>query len=75
MLFADLTNPSLADLVNTNARMASVFLNAVGVDLPTPEMEADARDAACIGQDDRVLCIEDDTTDDGTVIPADAYLD
>ena len=36
---------------------------------PTPEQEQAARDAACYGQDDRALCIDEDTTDDGTVIP------
>ena len=76
MLFADLTNPTLSDLVGTNARMASVFLNAVGGDLPTPEMQAAERDAACYGQDDRVLVIgEEDTTECGQVIPNHAFLD
>ena len=40
---------------------------------PTPEMTAAERDAACYGQDDRVLCIDEDTTDDGTVIPEWAF--
>ena len=40
---------------------------------PPPEQEQAARDAACYGQDDRVLCIDEDTTDDGTVIPEWAF--
>ena len=40
---------------------------------PTSEQEQAARDAACYGQDDRVLCIDEDTTDDGTVIPEWAF--
>jgi len=41
---------------------------------PTPEMEQAARDAACYGQDDRVLCIaEQDATEDGTPIPPWAF--
>tara|TARA_R110002012_G_scaffold40138_3_gene110712 strand:- start:84 stop:323 length:240 start_codon:yes stop_codon:yes gene_type:complete len=40
---------------------------------PTPEQEQAARDAACYGQDDRALCIGEDTTDDGTVIPEWAF--
>tara|TARA_R110000851_G_scaffold269815_4_gene422490 strand:- start:248 stop:484 length:237 start_codon:yes stop_codon:yes gene_type:complete len=40
---------------------------------PTPEQEQAARDAACYGQDDRALCIDEDTTDDGTVIPEWAF--
>ena len=40
---------------------------------PTPEMEQAARDAACYGQDDRALCIGEDTTDDGTPIPEWAF--
>ena len=41
---------------------------------PTPEMEQAARDAACYGQDDRVLCIDEpDMTDCGQVIPEWAF--
>ena len=40
---------------------------------PTPELEQAARDAACDGQDDRALCIGEDTTDDGTPIPEWAF--
>jgi len=36
---------------------------------PTPEMVAAERDAMGYGQDDRVLCIEQDYTDDDTPIP------
>ena len=38
-------------------------------DEPTPEMVDAERDAMGYGQDDRVLCIEQDYTDDGTPIP------
>ena len=38
-------------------------------DEPTPEMVAAERDAMGYGQDDRVLCIEQDYADDGTPIP------
>ena len=41
--------------------------------LPTPEMQAAERDAACYGLDDRALCIGEDTTDDGTPIPEWAF--
>tara|TARA_R100001509_G_scaffold157524_1_gene121714 strand:- start:173 stop:397 length:225 start_codon:yes stop_codon:yes gene_type:complete len=73
MLFADLTNPQLADLVGTDAALARVFLNAVGVDFPTPEMTQDARDAACYGLEWAVLCTGEDTTECGQVIPNHAF--
>ena len=41
---------------------------------PTTEQTAAERDAAGYGQDNRVLCIEPDTTDDGTVIPEWAFI-
>lgn len=41
--------------------------------LPTSEMEEAARAAAGYGQDDRALCIGEDTTDDGTPIPEWAF--
>ena len=41
--------------------------------LPTSEQAQAARDAAGYGQDDRVLCIDPDTTEDGTVIPEWAF--
>ena len=41
---------------------------------PTAEQEQAARDAACYGQDDRVLCIDgSDTTEGGQVIPEWAF--
>ena len=42
---------------------------------PTPEETEAERDAACSGQDARVLCIAEgpDMTDDGTVIPEWAF--
>ena len=42
---------------------------------PTPEETEAERDAACYGQDDRVLCIEEgsDMTDCGQVIPEWAF--
>ena len=80
MLFDDLTNPQLADLVGTdaNANMARVFLNAVGGDLPTPEMEDAARMFSGYGQDDRVLGVggstsTSDSTECGQVIPDHAF--
>ncbi len=48
-------------------------LEALAMEEPTPEMEAAERDAACYGQDDRALCIGEDTTDDGTPIPEWAF--
>jgi hypothetical protein len=41
---------------------------------PTPEETEAERDAACYGQDDRVLCIDEpDMTDCGQVIPEWAF--
>ena len=40
---------------------------------PTPEETEAERDAACYGQDDRVLCIDEDLTDCGQVIPEWAF--
>ena len=42
-------------------------------DEPTPEMVDAERDAMGYGQDDRVLCIEQDYTDDGQFIPEWAF--
>ena len=42
-------------------------------DEPTPEMVDAERDAMGYGQDDRVLCIEEDYTDDGQFIPEWAF--
>ena len=43
--------------------------------LPTPEIHAAERDAACYGQDNAALCIDEgpDMTDDGTPIPEWAF--
>ena len=45
----------------------------LGEDEPTPEMVDAERDAMGYGQDDRVLCIEEDYTDDGQFIPEWAF--
>ena len=45
----------------------------LGEDEPTPEMVDAERDAMGYGQDDRVLCIEEDYTDDGQFIPGWAF--
>ena len=42
-------------------------------DEPTPEMVDAERDAMGYGQDNRVLCIEEDYTDDGQFIPEWAF--
>ena len=63
---------SIEEAYNEDRLIAWLDEDEVGFE-PTSEQEQAARDAAGYGQDDSVLCIDPDTTEDGTVIPEWAF--
>ena len=71
--FARVSYEEMMGFPGGDALMSQLEADMAGGVSPTGEMTLAARDAAGYGQDDRVLCIEPDTTDDGTVIPEWAF--
>jgi len=74
-IIAELARVTVEEVYNEDHYEALEELLAEEGFYPTPEEEQAARDAACYGQDDRALCIDEgpDTTDCGQVIPEWAF--